>query len=287
MARLIKKGSKGKAVKKLQNNLKIIGYNITADGVFGPKTEEIVKQFQEFAKIEVDGLVGSETQSYISYNIPTEKINELDAFFEDISEFKLSKEAIDMIVFFEIGGEEYYNKKLKSPTWPGYLSGITIGIGYDLGYKKLNDFKSDWSPFFNDRDLKILSRAVSVKGNASKRFVPGFRSFSVSYEDAYSVFENVTLKKWINLLHLKFPNSDKLDKDVQGALISLIFNRGTSVVGHRRRHMLAIKKAILVGNVKEIANQIEKSIIIWKGTSVEKGLTKRRKAEAKMVRDTI
>jgi peptidoglycan hydrolase-like protein with peptidoglycan-binding domain len=34
------------------------GYDIEADGFFGPATEQAVRQFQQSAGLDVDGLVG-------------------------------------------------------------------------------------------------------------------------------------------------------------------------------------------------------------------------------------
>jgi GH24 family phage-related lysozyme (muramidase) len=55
---IIKKGSKGKAVKVWQV---IIGANV--DGDFGSKTESLTKQFQEKHKLTADGIVGMYTWS--------------------------------------------------------------------------------------------------------------------------------------------------------------------------------------------------------------------------------
>lgn len=52
----IKKGSKGAAVKKLQELLKI-----TADGIFGLNTETAVKAFQREKGLAIDGIVGAKT----------------------------------------------------------------------------------------------------------------------------------------------------------------------------------------------------------------------------------
>ena len=57
----IKKGSKGDAVKQLQNVLISLGYSIVADGDFGPKTETIVKDFQKKNGLVADGIVGQQT----------------------------------------------------------------------------------------------------------------------------------------------------------------------------------------------------------------------------------
>lgn len=53
---LLKKGSKGEAVKQLQ---KILGCR--PDGVFGPTTENLVKEWQKAHGLVVDGIVGDKT----------------------------------------------------------------------------------------------------------------------------------------------------------------------------------------------------------------------------------
>jgi len=55
-------GSRGDAVKKLQEGLQILGYRITsADGAFGTETETAVKEFQEDNSLFVDGIAGPST----------------------------------------------------------------------------------------------------------------------------------------------------------------------------------------------------------------------------------
>ena len=55
--------STGDNVKSLQKSLISLGYlKGKADGVFGSKTEEAVKQFQKANDLTVDGLVGADTQ---------------------------------------------------------------------------------------------------------------------------------------------------------------------------------------------------------------------------------
>jgi hypothetical protein len=57
---LLKKGSKGKEVKDLQQFL-----GLTADGIFGSKTEEAVKKWQWENGLTMDGIVGPETSKYM------------------------------------------------------------------------------------------------------------------------------------------------------------------------------------------------------------------------------
>ncbi|MDX6679321.1 MAG: hypothetical protein QOE31_3373 [Solirubrobacteraceae bacterium] len=55
----LKKGSKGQAVKDLQEALKALGFAVGAvDGVFGKKTEDAVEAFQKLQGIDADGIVG-------------------------------------------------------------------------------------------------------------------------------------------------------------------------------------------------------------------------------------
>lgn len=55
---LLKKGSKGAAVKELQKAL-----GTAADGIFGAQTEELVKAFQKKEGLTPDGIAGSDTLS--------------------------------------------------------------------------------------------------------------------------------------------------------------------------------------------------------------------------------
>lgn len=52
----IKKGNVGWPVKTLQQAL-----NLMEDGIFGPLTEEAVKEFQREHNLTVDGIVGPKT----------------------------------------------------------------------------------------------------------------------------------------------------------------------------------------------------------------------------------
>lgn len=58
----LKKGSKGEAVRRLQETLQQLGLGPGAvDGVFGAQTEKAVKQYQTDAGLVTDGVVGEKT----------------------------------------------------------------------------------------------------------------------------------------------------------------------------------------------------------------------------------
>lgn len=60
---LIKKGSKGDAVRKLQEMLNAKGYKLNVDSDFGPATDAAVRAYQKANHLEVDGEVGQNTWS--------------------------------------------------------------------------------------------------------------------------------------------------------------------------------------------------------------------------------
>lgn len=64
---VLKQGDTGDAVKTVQEVLKMAGYEAgPSDGIFGPKTEEAVKELQSTNDdLSIDGVYGPETRSYL------------------------------------------------------------------------------------------------------------------------------------------------------------------------------------------------------------------------------
>lgn len=60
---ILRQGSSGGAVKILQVTLNARGYSLVGDGIFGPLTDQAVRQFQSDRGIQVDGIVGPQTWS--------------------------------------------------------------------------------------------------------------------------------------------------------------------------------------------------------------------------------
>ncbi|WP_197468190.1 peptidoglycan-binding domain-containing protein, partial [Fictibacillus phosphorivorans] len=59
---LLKYGSRGEAVKQLQQKLNATGlFTLTVDGIFGKKTEYAVRDFQQRKGLSVDGIAGPQT----------------------------------------------------------------------------------------------------------------------------------------------------------------------------------------------------------------------------------
>ena len=205
----------------------------------------------------------------------------------------LSKKSLDLILEFEVGGgENYYNKFLKNPAWPEGQSGVTIGVGYDLGYVNKTEFSEDWKDLPKEV-FDRLYKVVGIKGYNAKNLIRGLRDIVIPWELSLRVFNNKTVKKFWNLTKDTFPNFDNLPDDAKGGLVSLVFNRGNALEGDRRREMKLIRDGMRITNTFDqkvltfIANQIRNMKRIWAGGSIEKGMNRRRDAEAKLIEQSL
>ncbi len=108
--------------------------------------------------------------------------------------------------------------------WPGGASGITIGIGYDLGYESAGDFEEDWQAILGAGDFTTLSQVVGLKGADAQAKAPGLKTIKVKSADAEQVFLERSVPKYQALTQQAFPGVDALPADAQGALFSLVYN---------------------------------------------------------------
>jgi GH24 family phage-related lysozyme (muramidase) len=194
------------------------------------------------------------------------------------SEVKVSERALQMILEFE--GMDQPSK------WPGNQSGISLGHGYDLGFHTRDELMAEWEPFLTENQLRRLAKAIGKTGVAAKNIAPNYTDITIKRADADTVFRRGTLPK-IKLWAAKaFPGVTALPADAQGALVSLVFNRGTDMNGHRRREMREIRDAVAAPSLslKQKLNRIAESIRLmkrlWPNTL---GLRRRREAEAALV----
>jgi GH24 family phage-related lysozyme (muramidase) len=200
----------------------------------------------------------------------------------------LSKTSFDLIIYYEVGGEAAYNNRYSKPTWPGGASGVTIGIGYDIGYNTAASLKADWSGIISDGDIDRLASCAGIKGSSARNAVLDVNDITIPWEAAKAVFVKKTLPRFKAECIRAFPGSDKLHPDAFGSLVSLVFNRGPSTSGKNREEMGRIRAALLgqtkVTDIYEyIADQLIAMKRIWANTNLT-GLLKRREKEAELVR---
>lgn len=186
-----------------------------------------------------------------------------------------------LILDFEVGGgERYYQRYLARPTWPGFVSGVTWGVGYDTGYNSKAVIRQDWEGL---QDVERMAATSGLTGQAAKARVASVRDILISWEHALGVFNAVTVTRFYVLTQRTFPGFDELNDNAQAALVSLVFNRGSSMAGPRREEMRAIRSLVPKRDYAGIAREIRRMKHLWRGTQIENGMTTRREAEAKLV----
>ena len=192
-----------------------------------------------------------------------------------------------MIINHEIGGKAYYEKVLQKPTFPGGQSGVTIGLGYDLGYNTDKQFLEDWSDKLNLNFLTPLRKVIGLKGENAKQMLRGeILQVRVPYNAAYEVFIKKSLPRYYAMTKAIYPELDTLNEDTRGALVSMIYNRGNKIEGDSRKEMKAIVDLVAKKDYEGIADQIERSKRLWENKGLD-GLVKRREEEADLILQSL
>jgi len=194
---------------------------------------------------------------------------------------RISPAARDLIVEFETGGQSYYQSRLQRPSWPGGASGVTVGIGYDIGYNTRSGVLSDWSSL-PDATRLALASAAGVKGTAARPRASALKWITVPWSTAQDVFVSNTMPRFGSYTSAAFPGITRTHGHVQGAMLSIVFNRGASMSGSKRTEMRAIRTAVSTGNLRPIPAHIRAMKRLWVGKGLP-GLLRRREAEARLV----
>jgi peptidoglycan hydrolase-like protein with peptidoglycan-binding domain len=102
-SRMMKKGSRGEDVRRLQLALNVLGYDAgTADGVFGTKTQNAVKAFQRAEGLETDGIAGPKTLEILAARtaepdvpeLPDEDVDESQTMLVNLMELMAARDLV-------------------------------------------------------------------------------------------------------------------------------------------------------------------------------------------------
>ena len=198
---------------------------------------------------------------------------------------QISPESRDLIVEFETGGKSYYNARLQRPSWPGGASGVTVGIGYDIGYNTRTAVLSDWAAL-PESHRQALASAAGVKGTAAKSRAAALRWITVPWSTAETLFVSNTMPRFGTMTASAFPGITRTHAHTQGAMLSIVFNRGASMTGSKRTEMRAIRSHIAAGNIRPVPGEIRAMKRLWRNTGLP-GLLRRRDAEAALVERSL
>lgn len=100
----------------------------------------------------------------------------------------------------------------------------------------------------------------------------------------------VSIPVYVERTRKALPGFDLLPLDVQGALVSLVYNRGSGMKDSpgtdNRKEMRAIRALVARGMIAGIAEQLRAMKRLWQGKKLD-GLLLRRGAEASLVESSM
>ena len=160
---VLKMGSSGSQVKTLQTKLNNWGYNAgTVDGIFGTKTRDAVKRFQQKNGLVVDGIVGTKTAAALGMTLTSGSSS--NSSYNSSDTYLLAK-----CIYAEARGEPYLGQvavgavvlnRVRSSSFPNSISGViyqpyaftAVADGQinlepnDTAYSAARDALNGWDP---------------------------------------------------------------------------------------------------------------------------------------------
>lgn len=238
---LLRKDKNTAAVIEAQNLLNRNGAILDPDGDFGGGTEDAVREFQAAVGIHPTGVIDAATWQGLralpepSPDIPTR--------------------AVAFIGREEVGDRHQYDVIGSRPTWPGGDSGVTIGVGYDLGFQ--SRFDSDWSDVLTPDQMSALRHWLGIKGPAAAAGPAALRGIIIPWHAAWMAFIRRTLPQEIAKTRSTFIGPRPLPPLCLGMLVSLVYNRGTAMrdsLQHPgdRQEMRDIRDAVAAGRFNAV-----------------------------------
>ncbi|WP_449550016.1 pesticin C-terminus-like muramidase, partial [Lelliottia amnigena] len=211
-----------------------------------------------------------------------EKFSDTINFDTSLGVYRISKKSADLIL-----KAEGYQKSPYVPKRSG-SSGVTIGYGYDLGQQTVSNMKTMLSDYFTTGQLSRLEKAIGLTGSNAKAIIPSLRDITISNEDAVSLAMKMK-SKYAQIVVDTYPEVLKTHPHCQGAMLSLVINRGTSFSKpnvESRVEMKNIHDDFVSGRLVDIPNQFRSMKRLWIGKGLD-ALVTRREDEAKLFEEGL
>lgn len=195
---------------------------------------------------------------------------------------EISLAAVEEIIADEDTSESFYQGHYRHPEWPGGSSGVTIALGYDLGFTNSAKLDVDFKGKVPDAMLAIMHGCIGITGGAAHAKMLAVRSsIDIPWSVALDVFLHNDIPAWTTTCKKYLPNFELLSPDCKGVLVSIAYNRGASFnnSGDRYREMRAIKTDMIAKNFADISAQIRSMARLWPPNN---GVHNRRFREANL-----
>jgi GH24 family phage-related lysozyme (muramidase) len=270
---VLRLNDRGANVIEAQDLLNRNGAILDADGVFGGETEKALREFQAASHLDVTGVIDAAT------------LDALRALPEPSPD--IPTRAVAFIGREEVGSRQGYDQSCSKPTWPGGASGVTIGVGYDLGYQPT--FDVDWADVLTVQQMAALRPWLGVQGDPAKSAPGQLVAVVIPWPAAWTVFIRRTLPQNVTLTRSAFTEVSEMPPLCFGVLVSLIYNRGPSMTDSpknpgNRREMRDIRQAVIDGRLQDIPAALRSMKRLWPPDS---GLWMRREREARLFEDGL
>jgi len=210
-----------------------------------------------------------------------------DVISEGLS-LPVSQKSVDLIIYYESGTREYYDKYLTRPTVPAWQttsSGVTVCIGNDLGMMTKDQIRKAFTGVATEKEIQLMQSVSGMTGkNAYYNGLPKVRNLlRFDYNQAEKVFTNYTMPVFTKQTKDAFSLAPTtLHPHSNGALTSLVFNRGPSLANtDSRKEMRWIKYNIANDKVENVPSDILSMRRLWSREKL-KGLWLRREAESRL-----
>jgi hypothetical protein len=203
--------------------------------------------------------------------------------------FKLSKEVINRVIMASEVGYAHpdnwnsYNKKYCKPCVPAPEttdSGVTVGIGYDCGQFNAQKVLSDWSSYIPLAQAQRLAATAGLKKLAALAESNKMQDIIIPIDNAIKQWYEKVLPVFAKKTAGIYPNIVNLHPYEQTCLISLVFNRGASLDGDRRKEMKDLIAATNLDDDKAMGKLFRDMKRLWPDT---RGLQIRRDLEAQFI----
>lgn len=177
----LKQGSRGAEVKTLQGKL-----NLMADGIFGPLTEEAVKEFQKRKGLKADGVVGSQTWAALGVARSSRKVDEIILHYTATPE-----------------GEEFSNAQIKQSHLARGFS--DIGYHYVIGLNgEVRPGRAEAIAGAHCKGHNTRSIGVCYVGGCPQRTTPNWRNIG---KDTRTAAQRAALEKLVKELLKRYPGA--------------------------------------------------------------------------------
>lgn len=278
----LNRGDRGADVRRLQSLLNRVGAMLVTDGDFGGGTERGVRYAQDIA---------GQTETGSADQVLWEWLEARPEPYPP-----LATDGVSFIAREETGGLAYYRAVTRWPHFPGLASGVTIGVGYDLRFNSRDNFLELWSPHLSPEFINALALDIGKPG--SKKRVRELKrlGLEVPFKAAWAVFLQKTLPRFYADTESIYPSLSRLPDLCRSVLVSIVFNRGASLSGSRRKEMRAIRDILALADdtslhklkrrviLTDVEDQIVSMQRLWDPGS---GVHKRRQAEANLWRNGL